>query len=96
MTDTGGSGTGRMSLGRLVITRNALSLLSHKDLLEALCRHARGDWGELDQDDKAANDRALEGEGRLLSAYRSSAGVKFWIITEWDRSATTVLLPEDY
>ena len=46
--------------------------------------------------DKWANDRAVKGGERLLSVYHSKDGVKFWIITEWDRSATTVLLPEDY
>jgi hypothetical protein len=85
-----------VSLGRLMMTSNARSVLSHEDVLVALGRHVRGDWGELDPDDRAANDRALVDDGRLLSAYRGSDGRKFWIITEWDRSATTVLLPEDY
>lgn len=96
MTDGQGSAAKLVSLGRLVITANALSVLSHQDVLVALGRHVRGDWGELDRDDKAANDRALVNHGRLLSTYHGSDGRKFWIITEWDRSATTVLLPEDY
>lgn len=83
-------------LGRTVATSHALTKLAHADILPALARHAAGDWGELCDSDKRANDRALGDGGRLLSSYRSAAGVKFWIITEADRSATTVLLPEDY
>jgi len=63
---------------------------------EALQRHVAGDWGELDEEDKKANDGALQTGERLLSAYQSATGTKFWIITEADRSVTTVLLPEDY
>jgi hypothetical protein len=61
-----------------------------------LHRHRLGDWGALDQEDWAAHDSAL-GEGtRLLSAYHTSEGTKVWVIPEWDRSVTTLLLPEDY
>jgi hypothetical protein len=66
------------------------------EMLRAMRQHARGDWGELDKEDQRANDEALKHGGRLLSAYRTEAGVKFWIITEADRSATTVLLPDEY
>ncbi len=55
-----------------------------------------GDSGDLDREDKKANDDALRDDGRLLSAYLSASGVKFWIITEWDRSVTTLLLPSEY
>jgi len=55
-----------------------------------------GDWGELTQEDIDENNRALKEGCRLLSAYRSTNRVKFWIITEWDRSVTTVLLPSEY
>ena len=55
-----------------------------------------GDWGELDEEDKKANDQALQTGERLLSAYRTANGTKFWIITEADRASTCVLLPEDY
>lgn len=61
-----------------------------------LLRHVTGDWGELDAHDKQANEHALQHGSRLLSAYLTSHGVKFWIITEADRSATTLLLPEEY
>lgn len=83
-------------LGRVVSTRSALCEVNQLDVLKALSRHARGDWGDLEQDDKAANDRALKEGTRILSSYKDSADVKFWIITEGDRSATTVLLPSDY
>ncbi len=90
------SGLPKFPLGQIVITSNALATLSHDDILPALGRHVLGDWGELDEEDKRANDRALLSGSRLLSAYRSAQDVKFWIITEADRSVTTVLLPEDY
>jgi len=86
----------RLPLGRTVITPNALSKLLPVDVLSALARHASGDWGELDAEDWQSNQLALEQGERLLSSYHSAAGVKFWIITESDRSVTTVLLPEDY
>jgi hypothetical protein len=86
-----------VQLGSLVITPNALAALSTGDVLIALRRHSRGDWGDvLGWEDRKSNDEALKTGARLLSAYRSRKGVKFWIITEADRSSTTVLLPEDY
>lgn len=86
----------KFTLGRLVATRNALAQISRDDIQRALTRHLHGDWGTLDAEDWTANDRALQRGGRLLSAYHSLQNVKFWIITEADRSITTVLLPEDY
>ena len=64
--------------------------------MTALSRHVKGDWGELDEDDRQGNERSLREGYRLLSSYTSKSGTKFWIITEADRSVTTVLLPEDY
>ena len=61
-----------------------------------LARHAQHDWGELDNEDKRLNDQAVQDGTRLLSAYTDTKGTKFWIITEADRSATTILLPEEY
>lgn len=84
----------KFPLGQVVITPNALEKLNADDILHALNRHVAGDWGELDDEDRQANDSALLGGDRLLSAYRSDA-TKFWIITEADRSVSTVLLPED-
>ena len=65
-------------------------------MMQALRRHARGDWGEVDAEDWKSNDRSLQEGTRLLSAYRTRSGIKLWIITEADRSVTTVLLPEEY
>lgn len=84
------------SLGQTVITRNASETLDPVDVNVALLRHAARDWGRLGAEDWEQNDQALRTGCRLLSAYRDSNGVDFWIITESDRSATTVLLPEDY
>ncbi len=86
----------KFSLGRLVITPNAQASCAPNDWQAAIIRHAHGDWGDVCDDDKEANDCALEEGSRLLSYYTTASGVKFWIITEADRSATTVLLPEDY
>jgi hypothetical protein len=83
-------------LGQTVITATALEALSVRDVLDALGRHATGDWGVVPPEDAQANDEALCHGGRLLSAYIAADGSKFWIITEADRSATTILLPEDY
>ena len=86
----------KFTLGQTVVTRTALAVLSALDIAGALYRHQRGDWGETDREDAQANERALKQGERLLSVYRTAAGVKFWIITEWDRSLSTVLLPGDY
>ena len=85
-----------INLGSVVITSNALLRLSHEDVFSALSRHGRGDWGDLGDDDRETNERGLIAGERLLSAYRSTGGITFWVITEWDRSLTTILLPEDY
>ena len=83
-------------LGMIVATPNALANISSEEIQRALQRHVIGDWGELDAEDKKSNDEALQSGERLLSAYKSATGTKFWIITESDRSVTTILLPEDY
>jgi hypothetical protein len=82
-------------LGPLLATPGALNALQPDDLLAILQRHAGADWGDLDAEDRAANDAALPTGSRLLTAY-NVAGRKVWIITEADRSARTVLLPEEY
>jgi hypothetical protein len=83
-------------LGQLVTTPNALVRITRDDIMAALQRHLSGDWGDVCADDKQTNDRAVEEGSRILSSYQASNGTKFWIITEADRSVTTVLLPEDY
>jgi len=88
--------TEKFPLGEIVVTPNALGRIPNEEILNALARHVRGDWGNLDPEDVQSNERALHQGGRLFSAYRSAENIKFWIITEADRSVTTVLLPEDY
>ena len=65
-------------------------------MVEALRRHQSGDWGDVCDEDRATNEKALELGMRLLSVYHSKRGEKFWIITEADRSSTTLLMREDY
>ena len=86
----------KFPLGRLVATPNALEHIPNPEILAALQRHLTGDWGDVDEHDREENELSLKEGFRLLSVYRSASGVKFWIITEADRSRTTVLLPEDY
>jgi hypothetical protein len=82
-------------LGQVVITPNALRTLTPEQINDSLRRHAGGDWGDICPDDAAMNDEAVAIGERLLSSYGKSGNV-FWIITEADRSVTTILLPEDY
>ena len=86
----------KFSLGQTVSTSNAQNTLNQGDVLLAMGRHRRGDWGDLCGEDREANEEALEHNERLFSAYHDRDGTKFYIITEHDRSVTTVLLPEDY
>lgn len=86
----------KFGMGMLFATANAQSRLNMVEIMLALRRHSIGDWGEVCKDDHAANEQALLDGTRLFSVYRSFAGEKFWIITEADRSATTVLMPQDY
>jgi len=82
-------------LGEVVITQNILKTVDIITTHSALERHRNGDWGELSDEDKAANQYALENGGQIFSSHQSEAGIKFWIITEADRSSTTILLPEE-
>jgi hypothetical protein len=85
-------------LGQLVATPGALAALEEagQNALEFLSRHVHGDWGEVPAEDKKENDFSVLNTLRILSAYTLTTGVKIWIITEADRSATTILLPEEY
>jgi hypothetical protein len=85
-----------LPLGQLVATPTALANITQEDITVALRRHVMGDWGDVCAEDKLLNDRALVEGTRILSAYHAANGTKFWIITEADRSVTTMLLPEDY
>lgn len=84
----------RFPLGQTVITARALDRLSPAKIALGLARHVRGDWGEVPACDAEANDEGIMSGARLLSAYGDGER-RFWIITEADRSVTTVLLPED-
>lgn len=83
-------------LGRIVATPGALHELDQESVLEGLRRHAKCDWGNLDAEDRQANDQALLHDARVLSSYTSKTGIEFWVITEADRSLTTLLLPKEY
>ena len=85
----------RFPVGMTYATPGALAL--EVDLTRYLRRHHCGDWGdELCAEDKAANEQALKDGSRLLSCYRTPAGDRLYIITEWDRSVTTIMLPSEY
>ncbi|MCX7075809.1 MAG: hypothetical protein NTZ45_03430 [Methylococcales bacterium] len=85
-------------LGNVVATPQSICVLNdHGISLESLLqRHATGDWGNLCTDDINANNDALQYGDRLLSSYVLSDSCKVWVITEWDRSVTTILLPCEY
>lgn len=86
------------ALGQVVATPGAIDALktAGDTPLPYVTRHAAGDWGDLGEDDKRMNDLASTHDERILSAYTLTDGTPIWIITEGDRSATTVLLPEEY
>ena len=91
-------------LGRILITPGALSALSksNQDPNIFLRRHQSGDWGDLCGEDKQSNDEAVANEGqpekqqRVMSSYKTSKGEVIWIISEHNRSSSTLLLPEEY
>jgi hypothetical protein len=86
------------SMGDIVATPGALEALAKAELHPSgiLTRHVAGDWGELDDEDRKENELSLERGHRILSSYRLTTGEKVWIITEADRSVTTILLPDEY
>jgi hypothetical protein len=85
----------KFPLGQVVITANAHATLDAADVEQGLSRHARGDWGDVCTGDRKENELSLKEGFRLMSVYRSG-DKRFWVITEADRSVTTVLMPEDY
>ena len=95
-----GSGRGmRFKLGAVVRTRGVDELMKGRglDIIQYLCRHADGDWGDLEDEDKAENDKAIIIGRRIFSAYNlARPGSQLWVITEADRSLTTFLLPSEY
>ena len=89
----------RFSPGQVVMTAGVDELVRQGRLNPTpyLSRHLHGDWGDLSDDDRRLNDAALQsGEDRLFSSYQVTRDLKLWIITEWDRSVTTLLLPGEY
>lgn len=87
-------------LGRQVVSQKiSVEILENKifaiEIFDALERFCNKDWGEMNEEDKAANEQALTEENRIMGAYQTCKG-KIWIITEADRSATTVLFPDEY
>ena len=89
----------RFATGQIVMTSGVDALIEAGRLDPApyLYRHLSGDWGDLNDSDRRLNDAALQsGEDRLFSSYQVAPNLKLWIITEWDRSVTTLLLPSEY
>lgn len=89
---------GRFSPGRVVATPGALEAFEKagQEPLEFLLRHVKGDWGDVPPEDAAENEFSLKEGFRLLSAYELRTGARIWVITEADRSVTTILLPSEY
>jgi hypothetical protein len=88
----------RFPLGRIVATPGALAAFEQagESPLSFLTRHGSGDWGALDEQDREANERGVRSGERILSAYLLRTGERMWVITEADRSVTTLLLPSEY
>ena len=92
----------KFSLGQCCMTKGISALVEQYQLpvLDYLARHQHGDWGDLDKHDLRANEMALKENTRILSAYqfqpKPNINIKIWVITEADRSSTTLLLPEEY
>ena len=88
----------RFTLGTIVATPGGLRALedSGQNPAAFLDRHSSGDWGEVDRADAAENELSLAEGFRIMSVYTTRKGIKLWIVTEADRSATTILLPEEY
>lgn len=86
----------KVDAGRVFATPGALNCVHEDDLFDSFVRHISGDWGDVSEEDRKANDEAIDFGSRILSSYADRHGIRFWIITEADRSATTILLPEDY
>lgn len=91
----------KFPIGKVVMTRGVNDEIAEntsfsKFVLNSLKRHAQCDWGNLGKEDMATNNQALKDSGRLFSSYIEEGLKKIWIITEWDRSVTTILFPDEY
>lgn len=85
----------RFALGKIVTTPKAMRELLPGEIMYALVRHARGDWGDVREEDKTRNNLAVRDGSRIISTYRSGLGDRFCVITECGRSVTTVLFPDE-
>src|SRR5579862_1254067 len=85
-----------LQIGKTVITPGALKTLDLSEIPRALAQHGRGDWGDVPEEHWKENDLAVAQGFRVLSSYHDYFGNEFWIITEADRSATTIMLPKEY
>lgn len=85
-------------MGKVVLTRGARTALIdlRENVLSYLKKHTSGDWSEMDKEDQEENRYSVDKRLRIFSAYQLNSGVRIWIITEADRSVTTILLPEEY
>ena len=88
----------KFSPGQIVATPGALAAMEEHQCqpLTLLARHLAGDWGVLPAEDAQLNDDALKSDGRLLSSYPLGGDTRIWVITEWERSVTTFLKPDEY
>lgn len=86
----------KFPLGRTLITPGAQEALHPEDVMKSISRHVSGDWGDCGPEDWQENELSLHERLRLFSVYHDRNNTKFWVITEADRSATTVLLPSEY
>ncbi len=86
----------RFQPGSVVATLGALQVATHEQIAGIVGRHLAGDWGDVSKDDAAANEKALKDGDRLVSSYEIAPDTKLYGITEWDRSATTVMTPGEY
>ena len=86
----------KFPLGQLYMTPGAYDALTAADMKIALFWHSQGYWGDVSEEDARENDFSVPRRLRILSAYHAENGTRFWVITEADRSATTILLPDEY
>lgn len=86
----------RFPLGDVAITNGVPEAVDADEAMLGLARHAIGDWGDVSEEDRLENQHGLDHGLRLMSVYTTSTGATFWIITEWDRSVTTILMPDEY
>lgn len=87
---------GKFELGNVHVTHGVMENFQQPFVILCLTKHRLGNWGEVDEEDQKTNDQALKHGERILSAYTAANGEKLWVITEWDRKLTTVLMPDEY